>query len=368
MKVALVYDRVNKWGGAERLLLALHEIFPDAPLYTSVYNAKKAPWADVFPRVIPSFLQKFPFSTYHELYAPLMPLAFESFNFNKYDLVVSVTSEAAKGIIATPNTTHVCYMLTPTRYLWSGYKDYFKNEWVKLLTLPLVTYLRFWDKAAAKRPDKIIAISEEVKKRIKKYYSRDAKVIYPPLTLSSQYGVSSIEYRAKPKTEYRIPNTEYYLIVSRLVPYKRIDIAIKAFNRLGIPLKIVGTGSQLSKLERMAEPNIEFLGNLTDSELVKYYRKCVALVFPGKEDFGLTVIEAQSFGKPVIAFGAGGVRETVVDKKTGLFFFPQTEAALTEKIKEFKKIRFDPKDCREQAKKFDIKNFKKRFLQELGMN
>jgi len=364
MKVALVYDRVNKWGGAERLLLALHEIFPHAPLYTSVYSPKKAPWADVF-RIKTSFLQKFPFSTHHELYAPLMPLAFESFNFNKYDLVISVTSEAAKGIITTPQTKHICYMLTPTRYLWSGYKDYFKNEWLRLFALPLVAYLRFWDKAAAQRPDKIIAISEEVRSRIKRYYKRDSKVIYPPLTLGSKYQVASIMNEKIHNTKYIIPNTGFYLIVSRLVPYKRIDIAIKAFNALGLTLKIVGTGSESNKLKRMAKSNIEFLGNLTDEELVKYYKKCVALVFPGKEDFGLTVLEAQSFGKPVIAYEAGGVRETVAKGKTGMFFYPQTEKALTEGIKKFQKSKFDPAECKQQAKKFAIKNFKKRFLQEV---
>lgn len=369
MKVALVYDRVNKWGGAERLLLALHEIFPDAPLYTSVYSVKKAPWAEVFPKVIPSFLQKFPFSTYHELYAPLMPLAFESFNFNKYDLVISVTSEAAKGIITTPNTTHICYMLTPTRYLWSGYKDYFKNEWIRFLATPIVEYLRFWDKQAAQRPDRIIAISEEVKKRIKKYYGRSSQVIYPPVMLDNRGLINPRPSNFKNPSSiiHHPPSEPYYLIVSRLVPYKRIDIAIRAFNKLGLPLKIVGTGSQKNRLKAMAGPNIEFLGNLTDAELVKYYKKCVALVFPGKEDFGLTVLEAQNFGKPVIAFEGGGVKETVISKKTGLFFSPQTEKALMEKIKEFQSTSFDSKDARKQAKKFDIENFKRRFLEVIEL-
>lgn len=369
MKVAIVYDRVNKWGGAERFLLAMHQIFPDAPLYTSVYNPKKAEWAKVFPKVIPSFLQKFPFAkNHHELYAPLMPLVFESFNFDKYELVISVTSEAAKGIITTPKTKHICYMLTPTRYLWSGYKDYFRNQWLRVFSYPLVSYLRFWDKQAGQRPDKIIAISEEVRRRIKKYYHRDSAVVYPPLTFNSKYQVSSIKHEKEQIAKYQIPNTEYYLVVSRLVPYKRIDIAVKAFNNLGLPLKIVGSGSEKNKLKKMAKRNIEFLGNLTDEELVKYYKGCIALVFPGKEDFGLTVLETQSFGKPVIAYKLGGVAETVVEGKTGLFFYPQTEKALIEAVKKFEKIKFDAKDAKEKAKKFDFRNFKKSFLQEVSLD
>ena len=181
MKVAIVYDRVNKWGGAERVLLALHEMFPDAPLYTSVYDSKKAPWARVFPKIYTSFLQYLPFAkSNHELLAPLMPLVFESFNFDNYDLVISVTSEAAKGIKTNSGTLHVCYCLTPTRYLWSHYEDYFKNPVFKLVTKPIINYLKNWDKKAAQRPDVMIAISTEVKNRIKKYYGRDSEIIFPP--------------------------------------------------------------------------------------------------------------------------------------------------------------------------------------------
>lgn len=183
MRVAIVYDRVNKWGGAERVLLTLHEMFPSAPLYTSVYNPNSAAWAKVFPKIYTSFLQNFPLAkSSHELYAVLMPLAFESFDFDKYDLVVSVTSEAAKGIITKPGTKHICYMLTPTRYLWSGYEVYFKNPILKFISKPVINYLRSWDKVAASRPDEIIAISTEVQKRIKKYYNRESKIIFPPAT------------------------------------------------------------------------------------------------------------------------------------------------------------------------------------------
>ena len=353
MKVALVYDRLNKWGGAERVLLALHKIFPDAPLYTSVYSAEKAPWAKVFD-VRTSFLQKFPFSVHHEIYAPLMPLAFESFNFDKYDLVISVTSEAAKGIVTKPETAHVSYVLTPTRYLWSGYREYFRNDWFRYLSYPIVLYLRFWDKIAAARPDSLIVISKEVQGRVKRYYKRDSKVIYPPVTIGSKYKVLSIKQ-----------NTGYYLIVSRLVPYKRVDIAIRAFNKLGLPLKIVGIGSEEGRLKEMAKGNIEFLGHLTEQELLGYYQGCRCLVFCGKEDFGLTILEANSFGKPVIAYKAGGALETVVEGKTGIFFDKINPESLAQAVKKFGKMSFNSKTCIEKSEEFSFRNFKNNFLSEL---
>lgn len=362
MKVAFVYDRVNKWGGAERVLLALHKIFPDAPLYASVYDEKKAPWAKEFI-VKTSFLQKFPFAkSNHELYVALMPLAFESFSFDEYDLVISVTSEAAKGIITKPGTVHICYCLTPTRYLWSGYEEYFKNPLLRFIAKPVVLYLRAWDKIAAQRPDRFIAISQEVKKRIKKYYNKDSEVIYPPLSLSST------DYSLQPNKKAVVgsPSSEsYFLIVSRLVPYKRIDIAVKAFNKLKLPLKIIGEGSEKNRLMQMAGPNIEFLNYLTDKELVEYYKSCRALIFPGIEDFGLTILEAQSFGKPVIAFEGGGALETIVENKTGVFFSPQTESALIRSVNDFMKKKFNPSDCIGQAEKFSIEMFNKRIKEEL---
>lgn len=353
MKVALVYDRVNKWGGAERVLLALHELFPDAPLYTAVYNPKTAPWAEKF-KVIPSFLNKFPFAKkIHEAYPWLTPLAFESFNFDEYDMVISVTSEAAKGIITKPKTLHICYCLTPTRYLWSGYEDYFKNEVFKFFTKPVVSYLRRWDKVAAQRPDVYIAISKNVQQRIKKYYGRDSEVIYPPLVFP---GRAEVAHRATPA------HRPYFLVVSRLdFGYKKVDLAIEAFNKLGLPLKIVGTGREMGRLKRMAKKNIEFLGQLTDSQLLSYYQRCQAVVFPQEEDFGLVPLEAQACGKPVIAYRAGGALETVVEGKTGEFFDKQTPESLKEIVKKFEPEKYKPEGCQKQAGKFDIKIFKKKW-------
>jgi len=365
MKVALVYDRLNKWGGAERVLLALHKLFPDAPLYTSVYDKKKAPWALRFnsgqAKIKTSFLQKFSFATHHEILAPLMPLAFESFTFDEFDLVISVTSEAAKGIITKPKTKHICYCLTPTRYLWSGYDIYFSDPFLKFLSKPIVSYLRTWDKIAAQRPDAYIAISKEVQGRISKYYGRKSTVVYPPLSISNSQFLISNQF---PNSKSKIEN--YFLIVSRLVPYKRIDLAIEAFNKLKLPLKIIGSGSEESKLKSIAGPTIEFLGYLTDKELVEYYKGCRALVFPGLEDFGLTILEAQSFGKPVIAFRAGGALETIIEGKTGIFFNEPTIESLTTAVKQFNSIIIDPEDCIKQASKFSFENFKKQFMSAIS--
>ena len=267
MKVALVYDRVNKWGGAERVLLALHKLFPYAPLYTSVYDREKAPWAKVFD-VKTSFLQRLPFATNHELFATLMPIAFESFSFDEYDLVISVTSEAAKGIITKPKTMHICYCLTPTRYLWSGLNEYYNqpaagifNPGVRLGMKLFVNKLRRWDKISSKRPDSYLSISKTVKRRIVAYYNRESKVIYPPV---------DTEVFNLPKVKTL---NDYFLIVSRLVPYKRVDYAIEAFSQLPYRLKIIGSGIDEKRLKKNAGKNIEFIGSdLTDRKLGWYYQ------------------------------------------------------------------------------------------------
>ncbi|PIU33029.1 glycosyltransferase family 4 protein [Candidatus Shapirobacteria bacterium CG07_land_8_20_14_0_80_39_12] len=367
MKVALVYDRVNKIGGAERVLEVLHEIWPEAPLYTAVYYPPGAPWAKKF-KVIPSFLNKWPLAKkHHELYPWLTPLAFESFafgtedyksstqrsgaSFSDFDLVISITSAEAKGIITKPKTKHFCYCLTPTRYLWSGYSDYFFNKGLRWLAQPMVGWMRNWDKIAAQRPDEYLAISQEVQRRIKKYYHRESIVLYPPVDIEKFYPAEKNQ------------NGDYFLIVSRLVSYKKIDLAVKAFNKLCLPLKIVGTGNQMFKLKTSAASNIEFLGELTDQELLSYYQDCRALIFPQKEDFGLVPLEAQSCGKPVIAFAGGGALETVIEGKTGTFFKPQSVKALMEKVKNFKDKAYQAADCRKNAEKFNKEIFKKKFKQ-----
>lgn len=356
-RVALVYDRVNKWGGAERVVIALRKIFPDAPLYTSVYKQDKASWAKKIP-VFNSFLQRIPFaSDHHEAFGFLMPLAFESFNFDDYDLVISVTSEAAKGLITKPRTRHLSIILTPTRYLWSGYKDYFSNRIFRLITSPIVCYLRVWDKIAAHRPDRLISISSTVQARVKKYYGLDTEIIFPPLMVRN---VSKRIIRQASK------DSGYFLVVSRLVPYKRVDLAVKAATKLGLPLKVIGTGNEMGRLKKIAGPTVEFLGYVSDTDLKLYYLNAKALIFPGIEDFGLTMVEAQSFGKPVIAYRAGGAEEIVIKGKTGVFFEKQNIASLSQVLKSFRASRYNKEDCIRNAKRFSFDQFKKKIEKQIN--
>jgi len=235
--------------------------------------------------------------------------------------------------------------LTPTRYLWSGYNDYFKSSIFKLISKPPVSYLRFWDKIASQRPDHYISISGEVQNRIKKYYKKDSEIIYPPLMMSK-------------KVEKDSSSGEYFLVVSRLTNfYKRVDIVIKACNQLKLPLKIVGIGRDENSLKKMAGPTVEFLGRLTDDELWSCYKNCKAVIFPGLEDFGLTMVEAQAFGKPVIAFRGGGALDIVQEGKTGKFFNEQNPESLMAVLKSFDEKRYNMKSCRENSEKFSFERF-----------
>jgi len=346
MKIALVYDRVNKIGGAERVLVALHNLFPQAPLYTTVYHSKGAPWAKAF-KVIPSFLQKWPIpKNRHEFYPWLAPFAFESFSFDEFEVVISISSAEAKGIITKPSTFHLCYCLTPTRYLWGDNIESYK---VPLLAKPLLRFLRNWDKVAAHRPDAYLSISQNVKERIKKYYNLNSTVVYPPVD-----------------TQFFEPGEEkedFFLVVSRLVPYKKVDLVLEAFNEVGWPLKVIGTGLEEGRFKRMAKKNIQFLGQLTDSELLSYYQRCRAVLFATEEDFGLVPLEAQACGKPVIALKKGGALETIIEGKTGKFFYPQTKEALLATLAKFKDDEYYFRDCRENAEKFSLESFKKNFTQ-----
>ena len=348
MKIAIVYDRVNKWGGAERVLLALHEIWPEAPLYTAVYDRKHAVWADVF-KVHTSFLQLIPFAKrHHELYPWLTPMAFETFNFDGFDAVLSVTSAEAKDIITKPGTVHICYCLTPTRYLWSGKFNY-ENAGMKGKILRYVSpMLRRWDIIASSRPDYYLAISKRVAARIQKFYKRDIeKVIYPPVDLT----------KFTPGVE-----GTYFLCVGRLVPYKRIDLVIKAFNRLGWPLKIVGSGMMGPAYRRIAKKNIEFVdGDLTDMELTAYYQRCRAFVFAGDEDFGIVSLEAQACGKPVICPRESGMAETVIEGRTGELF----DTDLFGTLQSFGKKRYDSVFCRQNARRFSQDKFKSEMKEEI---
>jgi glycosyltransferase involved in cell wall biosynthesis len=345
MKIAFVYDRVNKWGGAERVLLALHDIWPEAPLYTAVYDPAHAGWAKVF-QVHTSFLQRVPLAKrYHEWFPWLTPMAFESFSFDDYDVVLSVTSAEAKDIITKPGTVHICYCLTPTRYLWSAKKEYEESGFAGKILHVLAPTLRKWDFIASSRPDYYIAISNHVAGRIKKYYRRQVeKVIYPPVD-TKMFQMRNAQ-----------SGNNYFLCVSRLVPYKRVDVVIDAFNQLGWPLKIIGTGRSERSLKKRAKHNIEFVGgDLTDTELLAYDQRCRAFVFAGEEDFGIVALEAQACGKPVICPRRSGMAEAVIEGVTGELF----DTDLIGTLQKFVKKRYDSDLCRQNAEKFSKTRFQK---------
>lgn len=362
MKIAIVYDRINKFGGAERILQVFHKIWPDAPIFTSVYNSKTALWAQHI-KIIPSFLQRIPFlKSRHEIVAWLMPFVFETFNFDNYEVVISLTSADAKGIITKPHTFHFCYCLTPTRYLWSAEMEYWRNLpfgffniIVKILKKPLLSYLKKWDLISAQRPDVYLAISKTVQKRLKKYYQKRAEIIYPPVDLK----------KFKPLVG-KNPSLDYFLVVSRLVSYKRIDLVIEAFNKLKIPLKIIGEGKERKKLERKARKNIEFLGfKLTDRQLISYYQNCRALVFAGEEDLGLVAVEALACGRPVIAYNKGGISEIVINGKTGILFKKQRVTEIIKAVENFEKLKFSSYFCRKSILKFGEENFRKKIKNKI---
>ncbi|MEP7167661.1 MAG: glycosyltransferase [Candidatus Woesebacteria bacterium] len=350
MKIAFVYDRVNKFGGAERVLLALRTQFPNSVLFTSVYDDQSASWVGDW-EVRTSFLQRIPFAkNHHEWFGWLMPLAFETLDFSGFDVIISVTSEAAKGIITNPNQIHICYCLTPTRYLWSHTHEYEKGNfgWVKRL---FFTKLREWDYIAGQRPDKMIAISEHVAKRIHKYYKREVDhIISPPVNVVK-------------KEMERARSQDYFLIVSRLVPYKRVDLAIQSCLKANQKLVIVGTGNDEARLRTIAQGSdlIAFTGFVSEADLGSYYQSAKALLCPQEEDFGIVSVEAQSFGIPVISYSDSGVAETIIPKKTGLLFTQQTVSSLEQALLEYEQMSWDHTQIRESISRFDERHFKNAF-------
>jgi len=355
MKVALVHDYLNQMGGAERVVIALHEIFPDAPIYTSIYDPARVDPAFQKMDIRTSFMQKLPMvKKHHQPYLPLYPFAMEKLNLRGYDLVLSSSSAFGKGVITRPETMHVCYCHTPMRWCWN-YEEYVEREHlgkVARTVLPfLITKLRTWDQVSAMRVDHFIANSPIVAERIRKYYRREAIYIPPPVEAS--------RFPFDPTIEPE----NYFLILSRLVPYKRIDLAIEACNQLQLPLVIIGGGRDLERLKRMAGSTIRFLGKLSDEEVLHYYTHCRAFIFPGEEDFGITPLEAQACGRPVIAYGAGGALATIVDGITGTFFREQTVESLTTVLASFNERAFNSSVIRNHALEFDTPRFRRRILQ-----
>lgn len=320
MKVALVHDFLVKLGGAERVLKSLTEIYPSAPIFCLVYDEKAV--GEVFPRerVRTSFLQKLPkfVRRRYPYLLPLIPRAVESFDFEGYDLVISSSTAYAHGIVVPLETKHVCYCHSPMRFAWDYSAEYLRERKMGGLMRAAFGYflkgLREWDQVAADRPDLYLANSVNVQRRIEKYFRQKSEVLYPPVEVSRFSAVKA--------------NEDYFLIVSTLAAYKRIDLAVKLFNRIGKRLVIIGEGAEREKLETMAKENIEFLGFKDDKVVKEYLENCRAFIFPGEEDFGISPVEAMACGKPVLAYGKGGLLESVVEGETGEFFYEPTVEAM----------------------------------------
>ncbi len=358
MKVALVHDYLNQYGGAERVLEIFAQIFPKAPIFTLLYDEKKTGYAFKGREIHTSFMQKVPLvKSHHRPFLMLMPLAVEQFDLSEYDLVLSDSHAYAKGVITPAKTLHICYCHTPIRYAWDDSHKYIEefgySSPIKKIIPFFMNYIRVWDEQASQRVDKFIANSNFVARRIEKYYQRESEVIHPPVKTSLFHLVS------KPD--------KYFLMVGRFLPYKRFDLAIKAFNRLGWPLKIIGDGPERKKLQTKAKSNIKFVGLVSDDKLKDYYAHCQAFIFPQEEDFGIAAVEAMASGRPVIAYQSGGALEIVEPGITGMFFKDQTADDLIKTLKKFDSDSFNPEIIRDRAMEFDQERFKekiKNFIDE----
>ncbi len=346
--VALVHDWLITFGGSERVLLALHRLFPEAPVFVALHDPHGLPESFHHMHVQTSWLQRVPGTAdHHRLMLPLMPFAWHTIDLRGYKVVLSSSHACAKGVRVDPEAVHICYCHTPMRYVWELAPLY-------LGTLPPVvrpaawavqSWLRWWDRATVHRVTYFIANSRFVADRIWRHYRREATVIYPPVDV-----------------DYFTPGgrgDEFFLVVSRLVPYKRVDLAVAAFNQLGLPLVVVGDGPEGPRLRALARSNVTFVGEVSDETLREYYRRCRALVFPGEEDFGLVPVEAQACGRPVIAYGAGGARESVVAGETGMFFQEQTAPSLVAAVQVFESATFHTSTIRRQAERFSSQRFRR---------
>lgn len=352
MKIALIHDHLAQDGGAEGVLKIFKDMFPEAPIYTLLYDQKNIDKNYKNRKIEASIIQKLPGGVKHyQWYMPFMPMAIEFFDLRGFDVVLSDTSSFAKGVITSPETLHICYCHTPTRYLWSDTHQYINelkyNKFFKKIISMVLNYVRMWDKLAADRVDKYLANSRTAQSRIKKYYHRDSKIIYPPVELDKFYVSEKQE--------------NYFLAGCRLVPYKRIDNIIKAFKKNGRDLKIFGDGIDMERLQEIAAgaKNIEFLGRVSEEEKSKLYSHCQAYINPQKEDFGITVVEAMASGRPVIALRKGGAVETVIEGKTGIFIEDDSAEAIAAAVEKFSTKEFNPQEIREHASQFSVAGFKK---------
>lgn len=348
MKVALVHDYLAQDGGAEKVLQAFHEVWPEAPVFVLFYDKDKMPrFREVDVRE--SFISRLPFGrTHYQWFLPFMPVATERHNLHDFDVVLSSTSAFAKGVLTRPETLHISYCHTPTRYLWTDTHEYIAdlryNFLIKSLLPRLIHRMRIWDKMSVDRVDYFIANSDTVRNRIQKYYRRESDIIYPPVDTHKFFISHDIG--------------DYFITGGRMVPYKRFDLVVQVFNRLRWSLKIFGSGPELENLKKMSYPNIEFLGRISDEEKAKLLSRSKAFIHPQVEDLGITPIESMASGRPVIAYPVGGATETVIPGLTGIFFYEQTWESLLEAILNFEEKNWDSEKIRAHALKFSSDNFK----------
>lgn len=358
-RIAIVYDWLDKWGGVERLLLSLHEHYPHADFYTAHYDSSTAKWAQGL-KIKTSFMQRLPsFVVKNRLLSLFFyPYAFESFDFNQYNLVISVTSAFAKAVVTKPTTRHICILLTPTRYLWVQPENYLKTFFLRTVGAVIGERLRVWDYLAARRPDKLLAISKTVIQRCRKYYGLSAHLLYPPFdNISWQRTMTHMSTMGeKLKKKYG----SFFLVVARLESYKRIDLVISAFSKTPDKiLVIVGKGTQAKALGAKATSNIVFIDYVTQSDLGSLYSHAEALIMPQEEDFGYVALESQYFGCPVIAYKSGGVLETVLEDKSGVFFTEQSISSLTQALARFHTISYNLRHWLKEHKNQHLRIFEK---------
>lgn len=353
LRVALIHDWLLNTGGAEKVLRSLHKIFPEAPIYTLFHDKK---FTDSFlpgAEIRTSFVQRwYNIFRSHQFLAPLMPLAIESFDFSEFDLVISSSVAYAKGIILKPKTLHISYCHSPTRQVWDWHSEYKKEKHkTPRAVVALWQHLsRIWDFHSSARVDHFIANSQNVARRIEKYYRTKPTVIYPPV--SSPTGMPN---------PLSVGWNNYFLIVSRLFPSKNVDVAVKAFNKLGWPLVVIGDGPELKRLRKMAEKNVSFLGYQSDEVVAGYYAGCSGFIMPQEEDFGITPIEAMSYGKPVLALRRGGALEYIESGINGEFFDDPSPEVLADGVRRLKEnlSKYDPNKIKRTAERFSEERFKK---------
>jgi glycosyltransferase involved in cell wall biosynthesis len=354
-RVAITTDWLTSFGGAERVLQHLLRLYPNAPVYTSVYDPAGVP-DDVRTWTIrPTSLQALPGVRYYSrALLPLMPRAFSKLDLTSFDVVISGASAFAKSVTTRTGAKHICYCHTPPRYLWDLWDEYRRRIPASTALTPLVAWLRMQDRASADGVDQFVANSKNVADRIARAYGRESVVVNPPVDTD----------RIRPTG--RAPEN-FFLVVARLVAYKRIDLAVDACTRLGRELLVVGHGPERARLEKLAGPTVRFLGARSDAEVAELYARCRAFLFPGLEDFGIAAVEAQAAGRPVIAFAEGGAIETVIDGHTGVYFHQQSVDAVVDAVERFEAMTFDPKECRRNAERFDGAVFRRQMEQRVNM-